>query len=305
MAVSESVSFGKIRRRKKMAVKDRIFYVFIYSLFALFAVLTLYPLIHMLALSFNERYDAVIGGIYILPRKWSIRNYKEVIFDRNGFRQGMLVTTARTVIGSSVALLANALLSFILSRKKFIFKSGLSLFWVTTMYVSAGIIPTYVVYRFLHLHQTFWVYIIPGLVSGFYVLVLRTYMKGIPDSLEEAAQLEGAGYMRVFWSIITPLCKPVYSAVALFIAAYHWNSWFDAMLYNRFDPKYTLLQYEMMKLICEVSPSSRTMEFKCNAQTPVTVKAAAYFLASLPFIIIYPFFQKYFVTGLNITGVKE
>lgn len=305
MAVSDSVSLGKIKRRKKTAARDKIFYVFIYSFFVLFAVLTLYPVIHILALSFNERYDAVTGGIYIFPRRWDLRNYYEIIFEKTGIQRGMLTTVARTVIGTFTALGANALLAFILSRKRFLFRSGLSLFWVITMYASGGIVTTYILYRYLHFNNTFWVYIIPGLVSAFYVLAIRTYMSGIPDSVEEAALLEGAGYMRVFWSIISPLCKPVYAAVALFIAVNHWNSWFDALLYNRFEPRYTTLQYEMMKLFSELRVPSGTVEAMFRRSTSDTERAAAYVLVSVPVIVAYPFFQKYFVAGLSIRGVKD
>ena len=136
-------------------------------------------------------------------------------------------------------------------------------------------------------------------------------MAGIPDSLEEAAQLEGAGYMRVFWSIVTPLCKPVYATIALFVAVYHWNAWFDAMLYNRFDPQYTTLQYELMKLLDSVSANTGTQsaaQMSSAAQktlTPITVRAAASIATMAPIIALYPFLQRYFVTGLTIGGVKE
>jgi putative aldouronate transport system permease protein len=150
------------------------------------------------------------------------------------------------------------------------------------------------------------------MVSAFNVMVMRTYMAGIPDSLEEAAQLEGAGYMRIFWSIVTPLCKPVYATIALFVAVYHWNSWFDAMLYNRFDPQYTTLQYELRKLLDSVSASTggqvagtSMTSSAVNTITPVTVRAAATIATMAPIIALYPFLQRYFVTGLTIGGVKE
>jgi putative aldouronate transport system permease protein len=179
------------------------------------------------------------------------------------------------------------------------------------MYASGGLVPTLILFRYLHLTSSFWVYIIPGMVAAFNVMVMRTYMLGIPDSLEEAAQLEGAGYMRVFVSIISPLCKPVYATIALFVAVYHWNSWFDAMLYNRFDPQYTTLQYELMKLLDSVSASTGVAsgaQMGASAQntiTPITVRAAATIATMAPIVALYPFLQRYFVTGLTIGGVKE
>ena len=297
--------------KKKMAKEDIIFTIFNTAFLVLFAVVTLYPVLNTLAYSFNEGNDAVRGGIHLIPRRWSLRNYEEILFERPGIRVGAKITVLRTIIGTLTSLAANALLSFILSRKKFLFKSSLSLFWVITMYASGGLIPTLILFRYLHLTSSFWVYVIPGMVSAFNIMVLRTYMAAIPDSLEEAAQLEGAGYMRIFVSIVTPLCKPVYATIALFVAVYHWNSWFDAMLYNRFDPQYTTLQYELRKLLDSVSATTgqtsgtAVTEAAANTMTPITVRAAATIATMAPIIALYPFLQRYFVTGLTIGGVKE
>ena len=302
----------KVRHKKKIAAEDLIFYIINTIIMLLFAIVTLYPVLNTLAYSFNEGNDAVRGGIHLLPRSFSTRNYEEIIFNRPGIRQGLWITIARTILGTFTSLAANALLSFILSRKKFLFKSSLSLFWIITMYANGGMIPVLILYRYLHLTSSFWVYIVPGLVSAFNVMVMRTYMQGIPDSLEEAAQLEGAGYMTVFVKIITPLCMPVYATIALFVAVGHWNSWFDAMLYNRFDPQYTTLQYELRKLLDSVSASTGGQQAGTSATassaatiTPVTVRAAATIFTMAPIIALYPFLQRYFVTGLTIGGVKE
>ena len=200
-------------------------------------------------------------------------------------------------------------LLFIVSRKDFfLFKRGLSLFWVITMYVNGGLIPTFLLYKGLGLTNSFWVYVVPGMVSAFNMLVIRTYMNGIPDSLEESAQLDGAGYTTIFLKIYSPLCKPVYATVALFVAVGQWNSWFDAMLYNRMNTKLTTLQYELMKLLSAVTNqggSAETLKNAVGAVTPTSVRAAATIITMLPIICIYPFLQKYFVTGLTLGGVKE
>ena len=310
--MSEKVESIKVHHKRKMATEDIIFYIFNTTFLVLFAVVTLYPVLNTLAVSFNEGNDAVRGGIHLIPRVFSTKNYEEIIFNRPGIRQGLWITIARTILGTFTSLAANALLSFILSRKKFLFKSGLSLFWIITMYASAGMIPGLILFRYLHLTSSFWVYIIPGMVSAFNVMVMRTYMAGIPDSLEEAAQLEGAGYMTVFIKIITPLCMPVYATIALFQAVYHWNSWFDAMLYNRFDPQYTTLQYELRKLLDSVSANTGGKQAGTGATAasvativPVTVRAAATIATMAPILALYPFLQRYFVTGLTIGGVKE
>ena len=273
----------------------------------MFVIITLYPVLNTLAISLNDGTDALRGGIYLLPRKFTWKNYITVL-QKDNLIMGAYITVARTVIGTALALFANAILAFIVSRKRFMFKKQLSLFWVITMYVNGGMIPTFLLFKTLHLTNSFWVYVIPGMFSAFNMLVIRTYMNGISDSLEESAQLDGAGYTTIFLKIISPLCKPVYATVALFFAVGHWNSWFDAMLYNRMSANLTTLQYELMKLLSSVTNQGNSVEAMKNAAgsvTPTSVRAAATILTMLPIICLYPFLQRYFVTGLTIGGVKE
>ena len=295
--------------RKKKTAADIIF-VTCNTLFMLaFVIVTLYPVLNTLALSFNDGIDAVRGGIHLIPRKFTLQNYRTV-FSKQNMITGAVVTVLRTILGTGFALASNALLAFIVSRKNFLFRSQLSLFWVITMYVNGGMIPVFLLYKNLHLTGTFWVYVVPGAVSAFNMLVLRTYMQGLPDSLEESAQLDGAGYFTIFVKIISPLCKPVYATVALFVAVYQWNSWFDAMLYNRMKSQYTTLQYELMKLLNSVMQQSGSADGAKNvasasAVTPITVRAAATIITMLPIVCLYPFLQRYFVAGLTLGGVKE
>ena len=273
----------------------------------LFIVITLYPVLNTLAISLNDGTDALRGGIYLLPRKWTLKNYITIL-QKDNLITGAYITVLRTIIGTMLALFSNAILAFIVSRKRFLFKRSLSLFWVITMYVNGGMIPVFLLYKNLGLTNSFMVYVIPGMLSAFNMLVIRTYMNGIPDSLEESAQLDGAGYTTIFLKIISPLCKPVYATVALFVAVGQWNSWFDAMLYNRMSPEFTTLQYELMKLLSSVTNQGSSAEAMKNAigtVTPTSVRAAATILTMLPIICLYPFLQRYFVTGLTIGGVKE
>ena len=212
-------------------------------------------------------------------------------------------------MGTILSLAANALLAYVVSRKRFLFRSQLSLFWVITMYVSGGMIPTLILYRNLGLTGTFWVYVIPGMISVFNMLVLRTYMMGLPEGLEESAQIDGANDFTIFVRIVSPLCKPVYATVALFVAVGQWNSWFDVMLYNRMNTKYTTLQYELMKLLSSVmqqgGSATSAGQGAAAAVTPVTVRAAATVVTMLPIICLYPFLQRYFVAGMTLGSVKE
>jgi len=295
--------------KRKTSVADKIFVVCNTLFMIAFVVITLYPVLNTLAISLNDGIDAVRGGIHLIPRKFTLQNYKTVLGKQN-MLTGAYITVLRTVIGTVLALVTNALLAFVVSRKRFIFKAQLSLFWVITMYVNGGMIPIFLLYKNLHLTNSFWVYVIPGMISAWNMLVIRTYMLGLPDSLEESAQLDGAGYWTIFSKIISPLCKPVYATVALFVAVGQWNSWFDAMLYNRMKTEYTTLQYELMKLLSSVmqqsgSAANASATTSASAVTPVSVRSAATIATMLPIICLYPFLQRYFVTGLTIGGVKE
>ena len=297
-----------VKKHNSILTADKLFVVCNTLFMILFVVVTLYPVLNTVALSFNEGTDAVRGGIHLIPRKFTFKNYSVVLHMQN-IITGAVVTVARTVIGTLLALVANALLAYIISRKEFLFKSQLSLFWVITMYVNGGLIPVLLLYKSLGLTNSFWVYVIPGMVSAFNVLVMRTYMQGLPDALEDAAKIDGAGYMTIFAKVVSPLCKPVYATVALFVAVGQWNSWFDAMIYNRMKTEYTTLQYELMKLLSSVMQQSGSATSINTANvatvTPITVRAAATVITMLPIICLYPFLQRYFVAGLTIGGVKE
>ncbi len=294
--------------KMKRSAADKIFTVCNTIFLVAFCVITLYPVLNTVVLSFNDGIDAVRGGIHLWPRIFTLQNYKTV-FSRQNIITGAYISVLRTVIGTVLALATNALLAYVVSRKQFLFRSQLSLFWVITMYVSGGMIPTLILYRNLGLTSSFWVYVIPGMISAFNMMVMRTYMEGLPGALEESAKIDGAGDFRIFVSIISPLCKPVYATVALFVAVGQWNSWFDAMLYNRMSPEYTTLQYELMKLLSSVMQQGGTANpgapGAAAAVTPVTVRAAATVVTMLPIICLYPFLQRYFVTGMTIGSVKE
>ena len=292
----------------KSSAMDKVFVACNTIFLVLFVIITLYPVLNTVAISFNDGIDAVRGGIHLWPRIFTLSNYKTVLNQQN-IITGAVVSVARTVLGTIFSLVTNALLAYIISRKRFLFRSQLSLFWVITMYVNGGMIPTLILYRNLNLTNSFWVYVIPGMISAFNVLVLRTFMEGLPSALEESAMIDGANDFTIFTRIISPLCKPVYATVALFVAVGQWNSWFDAMLYNRMNAQYTTLQYELMKLLSSVMQQSGSATTGGNtaaaAVTPITVRAAATVVAMLPIILLYPFLQRYFVSGMTIGSVKE
>ena len=304
MADNSQKTGGFFSRRSK---GDIVFDTINTIILILATVLVLYPLINMVALSFNDGLDALRGGITLVPRKFTTKNYQQFL-GKDSLPTAVKISVLRTVIGTLSSTFITALLAYILSRKEFVFKKGLSMLYVATMYVSGGLIPIFLVYQSLGMTNSFRVYIIPGMVSAWNMLVLRTYMNGLPDSLAESAMMDGAGHLTIFFKIIFPLCMPVLATVALFSAVGHWHSWFDAMLYNRMSDNLTTLQYELQKMLSSVTNQNANAEQMKNAQgtvTPTTMRAAATVITSLPIICLYPFLQRYFVAGLTIGGVKE
>ena len=293
--------------RYKASFGGVMFDVIKWIILIVFVIVTLYPVLNTLAVSLNDGLDTIRGGIYLIPRKFTWQNYQTVL-RKDSLKIATVVTVSRTVIGTVTQLFVTAMLAYILSRKDFVLKKFMTILYVLTMYVNAGLIPGYLLIKNLGLLNSFWVYIIPGMVSAFNMIVIRTFMNGIPDSLAESAEVDGAGHMRIFIQIILPLCKPVLATVALFIAVGQWNSWFDAMLYNSFNENLTTLQYELMKLLSSVSSQSGNIDALKNTGsmvTPMSVRAATTIVTSIPIICLYPFLQRYFVTGLTIGGVKE
>lgn len=291
---------------------DIIFDTFNVIFMLLFSFVILYPLLNMVAVSFNDGTDALKGGIRLVPRVFTTKNYSTILQKEN-LVVAARMSVLRTVVGTLTSTFVTALLAYILSRKEFMFKKQISLLYVVTMYVSGGLIPIYLVYKALGLLNTFSVYILPGMVPAFSMLVLRTYMNGLPDSLAESAMIDGAGHLTIFFRIILPLCMPVIATVALFTAVGQWNSWFDAMLYNNNGANgRTTLQLELQKVLSSVATQNSNANTQKNATlqgggtvTSTSLRAATTVVTSLPIIILYPFLQKYFVSGLTIGGVKE
>jgi len=297
-------------KKRKRSKNDIIWDTLIGIFMIIMTMVTLYPIWNTLAVSFNDGIDSIRGGIYLWPRMFTLKNY-ESVFANPHLQQAAFISVLRTVIGTVTSVFLTAMLSYVISRKEFMFKKQLSLLYVITMYVGGGMIPTYILIKNLHLLNTFSVYIIPGLVGAFNLIIIRTYMNGLPDSLSESAKIDGAGDFRIFIQIILPLCKPVLATIALFIAVGQWNSWFDSMIYCSQKASLTTLQYELMKVLSSTTQqassasSTELMKHAGNITTPMSIRAAITIVTALPVVCLYPFLQKYFVTGMTIGGVKE
>ena len=280
----------------------------------LLAAITLYPILNTLAVSFNDGTDTLRGGIYLWPRVFTLYNY-EIIWETCNLDTAFLISVLRTVIGAGLDVIFTAMVAYALTRKEFVLRQGITLLYVLTMYVNAGLIPGYMVNRTFGLVNNFAVYIVPGLVSAFNLIVVRTYMNTIPASLHESAEVDGAGDFTVFYKIMLPLSMPVLATVALFSAVGQWNQWFDTFIYCGSNKSLTTLQYELMKALSTAmntgSSTANNMsnmagaDAAVNQVTPVSIRASITIVAAVPILIVYPFLQKYFVQGMTLGSVKE
>ncbi len=273
-------------------------------------LVTVYPVLNTLATSFNDGTDALRGGIGILPRKFSMKSYDNTLSNNEVF-DAAWVSASKTVIITFLNLLLTGMLSFALSRKEYVLRKFITTVMVLTMYVNAGLIPTYLlISRTLNLAHSYWVYIIPTMLSCFNMIVIRTYITGLPDALVESARIDGAGDFRVYWQIIFPLCTPVLATVALFVAVGSWNSWFDTRLYcsGQKDPK--TLQYLLQMKILTAGQNANAANTSADAlkvttkTEPITIRAAITVVSTVPILVVYPLLQKYFVTGMALGSVK-
>lgn len=301
---------------RKFKTEPLLFHTINYLLMLFIVVVTLYPFLNTLAVSFNAGIDTTRGGIYVWPREWTLKNY-DAVFQDGRVYHAFWVSVARTVIGTVVGVFLTAMLAYTISRKEYMFRSFVTIIFVLTMYFSAGLIPSYFLIKDLHLLNKFLVYILfpgagAGLISAFNMLVIRTYIHTLPESLVESAKIDGGSDFRVFMSVILPLCAPVLATVALFTAVGQWNTWFDTFIFASSRENLSTLQYELIRLLSSTvnsnaNPSISSTAAKDTATliTPLSIRAAITIVASVPILVVYPFLQRHFVSGLQLGGVKE
>ena len=314
MKQEKAIDFQAARR--KTLLSNVIFDVIIYLTLAFVVLVTVYPFWNTLALSFNDGLDSLKGGIKLIPRKFTLRNYTNLFETDYIFKAG-LISVSRTILQTVLNVFCTSMLAYSLSRKEFVLKKSLTAVIVISMYVNAGLIPGYMLTKKLGLLNNYLVYIIPNLIDAFNFILVRTYINGLPDSFVESARIDGANEFKIFLQIIMPLIIPSIAMTCLFVAVNAWNSWFDTYLYTSGKKNLHSLQYVLMSFL-QASQQQSNSASNANALavaaasgasaaqvTPVAIRASITIVATVPILIVYPFVQKYFVTGMTIGGVKE
>ena len=272
---------------------------------ALLMFLMIYPFWNMLILSFNDGTDALLGKLYFWPRVWTLANY-EYVFKNRDLLHGALVSVLRVVVGTVTGVICNALLGYIVSCRQFYGRKFMRVLFIITMYFGGGLIPTYLTIRALGLLGSFWALILPGAVSAYNMILLLNFFKTIPSELEEAALIDGAGHWRILWGLYVPCSLPAIATLTLFFVVGHWNEWFSAQIYLNRTEQYPLQSY--LQVLLTQSKNTQNLSLKELEELAKvnnrTFNSAQIVLSTLPVLLVYPFLQRYFVTGLTLGSVK-
>lgn len=295
---------------KKEAPARRAFQIINYIILLGITVICVYPFWSMFIYTISNPSVADVKTPILIPSGFSLSNYVD-IFKLSGFFHSLLISVLRTVVGTVVTVFSCAILGYLFTKdempaRKFLYRAV-----VMTMYINGGLIPTFILIRSYGLLNNFLVYILPMAVSAYYVVLIKTFIEQLPKELEESAVIDGAGYLKVFFSVIIPLSKPIIATIAVFAAVGHWNSWFDNYIYaNKNDSiqtlQYLLYQYlnQAQQMADQVKSAHGAVSAASSTISTKGIRMTITVLASLPIFVVYPFMQRFFTKGIMLGAVK-
>lgn len=297
----------KIKQKHRMhtSVQDKMVSVICYLFVLFMVVVTFLPFLNVVSKAVSSESMVISGQISFYPKEFQLGTLKAVMGSKvflNSFRVSVLVT----VIGSAGSLLITVITAYPLSKKHLPFIRGCLVFFVITMLFSGGMVPTYMLVRGIGLLDTMGALILPMLLSVYNMLIIKNYYEGLPESLEEAAKIDGAGNVRILLQVILPLSTPVLATIGLFYMVSYWNDYFNALIYIS-KPNLKPLQLYLREMILQSSQMASQMEFTTDDlmnASPDGIRSAAVVAVTLPILVVYPFVQKYFVKGITMGSVK-
>lgn len=301
-----------VKKRRKIKPGDMVFQIVNYLVFLIITLICVYPFYYMIVNTISANDLSSNGLINFLPKSVHFDNYRQVLMP-DGLSTAALVSLGRTVLGTACTVLASAFLGFMFTQERLWHRKFWYRFFVITMYFNAGLIPMFITMQTLHLTNTFWVYVIPAIVQPFNIILVKTYIESMPKSLQEAAEIDGAGIFTIFGKIILPTAKPILATVAIFSAVGQWNSFQDTLLYIT-DQKLYSLQYLLYTYINQASSLAAMVRNNgtgainamtlATQQTPTSIRMTVSVIVVLPILFVYPVFQRFFVKGIMIGSVK-
>ena len=300
--VGHRISFG-----------ERVFLFFLYVFFLLFTLICVYPFYYLIINSISANDVSARGDVMFYPIGIHLQNYVDVM-KIQGLGRAALISVGRTVLGTLCTIIGSSFLGFMFTQEKLWRRKFWYRFTVATMYFSAGLIPWYITMMNLHLTNNFLAYILPAIVQPFNIILIKTYIENTPASLQEAAESDGAGGLRIYAQVIGPISMPVLATVAIFAAVGQWNAFQDTLMLMTDQDLYTL-QYTLYQYINQASSLARMIESSggsisdsviaaATQQTPTSVRMTVSVVVVLPILLVYPIFQRFFVKGIMIGSVK-
>ncbi|OWR30879.1 ABC transporter permease [Saccharibacillus sp. O23] len=305
--MTTSANLKPERTRRHIDWKDVAFTVFNYTFLSLLVIVTIYPFYYIFIYSISDSIEAQ-KGVYLWPAGFSLEAYKTTV-QLPGIADAAIVTLGRTILGTIITVLSCSFFAYLITKNELPFRRFIYRFVLITMYFNAGFIPWYLTMKTYGLQNNFLLYILPTAISGFNIILIKTFIEQLPPSLEESAKIDGAGYFRVFTSIIFPLSMPIVATIAIFSAVGQWNTWFDNFFLVE-NPKLQTLQLVLYNFLNQSSSLSNmsteqlTRGDMVRTLTPQSIRMTITMLVTLPIVLVYPLLQRYFVKGIMIGAVK-
>lgn len=294
--------------KRKVSAKDHLLSGVNLFILILFTFICFYPLYFIFINAFSSG-DAITRGVYFIPQEFTTIYFRSLLLYPN-LLNAIFISTMRTVIGTTLSVLASTFVAYMVTRKDLPFRKGIYHYIVFTMYLSAGLIPWYILMKSIGLKNNFLLYVLPGMISAWNIVLVKTYIESIPPSLEESAEIDGAGIITIFFKLIIPLSIPVIACITVFGAVGQWNSWTDNF-YLVSNPKLDTLQYLLYKCMqshmTNVQNSFQQQDLGASAKNQITatgLQDAMTVVTVLPILVVYPFMQRYFVKGIMLGAVK-
>lgn len=282
---------------------DKAFDAANYIFLTLFCALCIYPFLYVFNLSISEGISGSEYGLHLLPKGITFKYYAMTI-GSSAVYWGFFNSVFRTVIGTVLGTALSAMPAYAISKKTFPNRNFWTTFLLIPMFFGGGLIPTYFLIKSLNLIDNRWVLIIPCLMSTYNIILIRTFIQNIPDSLDESAKIDGANEVVILFKILMPICKPILATVALWTAVGHWNAWFDSLLYITSDKK-VVLQVVLQQIVAMGTIRLATNNVsQTSLPPPFTIIACTIMITTIPIVLVYPFLQKYFIKGIMIGSLK-
>ncbi|MCJ8008008.1 carbohydrate ABC transporter permease [Lederbergia wuyishanensis] len=289
-----------------MSKGEKLFSMFNYGLMGLLLILMIYPFWYLLMGSISDAKLAAGGGLFLIPAGFSLDAYKAIL-NNSSFLSSLKTTVIVTLAGTFLGTFFTATTAYAISKKRLRGGGLVSFLILFTMLFNGGLVPSYLLVKMLNLMNTYWALILPNLLSAFNIFVMRSFFKGIPDTLEEAAKIDGANDLTVFFKIVLPLSKPVLATIGLFIAVFYWNDFFSTILYISDKDKWQLQAFlrDIISNTAQVVKSSSGVGMGMQSSvSEFTVRMASIIVATVPILVVYPFLQKHFAKGAMIGSIK-